>query len=131
MRAGLAVRPDTPVESLIAALRAAPALTLALVMTVAPGFGGQPFRADALPRIAAVRAAFPALDLQVDGGLDARTVLGAAAAGANVIVAGTSVFRAPDAAAAIAGLRAAVNDALAARTAAPAGEGAGAGTAAT
>jgi ribulose-phosphate 3-epimerase len=114
MRAGVAVRPDTPIEALAAALRATPALTLALVMTVAPGFGGQPFRADAPPRIAALRAEFPALDIQVDGGLDARTVVGAAAAGANVIVAGTSVFRAPDAAAAIAGLRAAVVAAAAA-----------------
>ncbi len=105
MRAGLAVRPSTPVAAFIDALRAAPSLTLALVMTVEPGFGGQPFREDQVSKIAAVRAALPGIDIQVDGGLDARTTPIAASAGANVIVAGTALFRAPDAMAAIKDLR--------------------------
>ncbi len=111
MRAGLAVRPATPASELIAALRAAPGVALALVMTVEPGFGGQKFRAELLDKVAAVRAAFPALALQVDGGLDAGNCAAAARAGANVIVAGTSFFKAPhDAAAAVvAGMRDAVN----------------------
>ena len=105
MRAGLAVRPSTPAAAFIDALRAAPSLTLALVMTVEPGFGGQPFREDQVSKIAAVRAALPGIDIQVDGGLDARTTPIAARAGANVIVAGTALFRAPDASAAIKDLR--------------------------
>lgn len=105
MRAGLALRPSTPVDGFLAALRAAPAISLALVMTVEPGFGGQPFRVDQLPKIAAVRAAFPDMDLEVDGGLDAKTTPSAAAAGANVIVAGTSIFKAADRKAAIIDLR--------------------------
>ena len=121
MRAGISVKPGTPVEGLVAALRACPAATLALVMTVEPGFGGQAFQATMLPKVAALRAAFPALDIQVDGGLDCSTVAAAASAGANVIVSGTGVFRAPQGAkAAIAELRQAVEAAQAAAPAAAA-----------
>ena len=115
MRPGVAIKPGTPVEPLLAALAGCPAGTLALVMTVEPGFGGQAFNAAVLPKVAALRAADPGMDIQVDGGLDAATVGAAAAAGANVIVAGTGVFKAkagPQAA--IAGLREAVAAALAA-----------------
>ena len=120
MRAGISVKPGTPVEGLLAALRACPGLTLALVMTVEPGFGGQAFQPAMLPKVAALRAAFPALDIQVDGGLDCSTVAAAASAGANVIVSGTGVFRAPQGAkAAIAELRQAVEAAQAAAGAAP------------
>jgi ribulose-phosphate 3-epimerase len=65
-----------------------------------------------LPKIAALRARCPELDIQVDGGVNARTVGAAARAGANVIVAGSAVFGASDAAAAIAFLRAEANQAL-------------------
>jgi len=106
MRAGLAVRPATPAAALIEALTEVPALSLALVMTVEPGFGGQPFRADQLAKVAAVRAACAGVAVQVDGGLDAETTGPAADAGATVVVAGTAVFGAPDARAAIAALRA-------------------------
>lgn len=113
MRPGIAVKPGTPVEPLLEALRASPQGTLALVMTVEPGFGGQAFNAAVLPKVAALRAAMPELDIQVDGGLDGATVGAAAAAGANVIVAGTGVFKAPQGPAeAIKGLRAAVQEAL-------------------
>ena len=71
-----------------------------------PGFGGQKFQESQLPKIAALRAKFPLLDIQVDGGVNARTVREAARAGANVLVAGSAVFGASDPAAAIAVLRA-------------------------
>ncbi len=115
MRPGVAIRPGTPVAPLLAALAECPRGTLALVMTVEPGFGGQAFNAGVLPKVAALRAAMPHLDIQVDGGLDAATVGAAAQAGANVIVAGTGVFKAKcGAEAAIKGLRDAVAAALAA-----------------
>jgi ribulose-phosphate 3-epimerase len=61
--------------------------------------------------VAALRARYPGLDIQVDGGLNTTTAAAAGAAGANVIVAGSAVFQAPDAADAIGALRAAVLDA--------------------
>lgn len=99
MRVGVALKPGTPVEGLIALLRAHPQVSLALVMTVEPGFGGQAFREDQLGKVRALRAAFPALDVQVDGGLGPANIAAAAGAGANAIVAGTSVFKAPEGAA--------------------------------
>ena len=104
-RAGAALRPRTPVEAVLPLL---PDLDLVLVMTVEPGFGGQSYMADMAPKIAAVRAAIGdrAIDLEVDGGLAPDTVAHAGAHGANAIVAGSAVFRAPDAGAAIAALRA-------------------------
>ena len=101
-------------------------MDMVLIMSVEPGYGGQQFmehtmakvgqtrtRRRAVTRSAQVRALrdmAPALAIQVDGGLaPGATVAAAAAAGANVIVSGTGVFGAPDAAAAIAALRAAVD----------------------
>jgi len=110
MRAGLALKPGTPAEA-AHALADAGALDMILVMTVEPGFGGQAFQAQLLPKVAALRARYPGLDIQVDGGLNATTAAAAGAAGANVIVAGSAVFSAKDAAQAIGALRAAVSDA--------------------
>lgn len=80
-----------------------------LVMSVDPGFGGQKFIPGALAKIAELRRAIDAaglaVELEVDGGIGPGTAGAAARAGANVLVAGTSVFRSPDYAAAIAGLR--------------------------
>jgi ribulose-phosphate 3-epimerase len=81
-------------------------------MTVEPGFGGQPFLAGQLPKIAELRAAIAAaghpIHLEVDGGITAATAPRVAAAGADLLVAGTSVFRHPRGpAAAIAALKAA------------------------
>jgi len=80
-----------------------------LVMSVNPGFGGQKFIPGVVPKIAQLRRwiddAGLAVELEVDGGIGPGTVGAAARAGANVFVAGTSVFRAPDYAAAIAALR--------------------------
>jgi len=107
-RAGLAVKPGTDVTPYLELL---PEFDQLLVMTVEPGFGGQTFMADMMPKVAAVRAAAGAagLDiwLQVDGGITVDTISVAAEAGADTFVAGSSVYGAPDAADAIAALRAA------------------------
>ena len=80
-----------------------------LVMTVEPGFGGQSFLDLTLPKIrraaAAIRGAGLPLVIQVDGGITEETILRAADAGASVFVAGSSVYGADDAAAAITALR--------------------------
>ncbi|KAL7666937.1 Ribulose-phosphate 3-epimerase [[Candida] zeylanoides] len=93
MRAACAVKPGTPVDVLYPL---AAKLDMALVMTVEPGFGGQSFMPEMMPKVEQLRAKFPHLDIQVDGGLGRETIPAAAKAGANVIVAGTSVFKAQD-----------------------------------
>ena len=89
-RAGLSLRPRTAAESLTPFL---PALDLILVMTVEPGFGGQAFMPDVVPKVRQLRAWFSG-DLAVDGGINAQTGAACREAGANVFVAGTYVFRA-------------------------------------
>ncbi len=80
-----------------------------LVMTVEPGFGGQKFNPECAKKAATLRAKFPDLKIQVDGGLAPSTIEVAAEAGANVIVAGSSVFGSEDWTRAIDTLRAGVN----------------------
>lgn len=105
-RAGLAIRPKTPAEAVAPWIGD---LELVLEMTVEPGFGGQSFMADTLPKIETLRAMIerenPACDLQVDGGISADTAPLVLAAGANVLVAGSAVFGKSDYAAQIAALR--------------------------
>lgn len=94
---GITLRPGTPASALTPFLGE---VDMVLVMTVEPGFGGQSFRADQVPKIRAIREQLDALGrpvhLQVDGGLNAETSRTVVAAGANVLVAGSSVFRAPE-----------------------------------
>jgi ribulose-phosphate 3-epimerase len=106
-RAGLALNPATPLE------RAEPllgAFDLLLVMTVVPGFGGQAFLREMLDKIRAAAAwrgeAGAGFLIEVDGGIDPGTAAECVAAGADVLVAGTSLFRADDMAGRIAGMRA-------------------------
>ena len=103
---GVAINPATPPETIDYVL---PIVDIVLVMTVNPGFGGQAFIPDMLPKIAELRRRRDdrGLDfhIEVDGGLDPETVGGAAEAGADVIVAGTSIFREQDYARAINALR--------------------------
>ena len=105
-RAGLAINPGTPVEPYLDLL---PAFDQLLVMTVEPGFGGQSFIADVMPKVATVRAALQGTDLdvwlQVDGGVTRDTIAIAADHGADTFVAGSAVFRAADPAAEIDALR--------------------------
>ncbi len=105
-KAGLVLKPATPVETVLPWLEQT---DMILVMTVEPGFGGQSFMADQLPkieRLAAERAA-RGLDffIEVDGGVNAATAARCRAAGADVLVAGSAVFGAADAAAAVAAVR--------------------------
>ncbi|MBW8270139.1 ribulose-phosphate 3-epimerase [Caldovatus aquaticus] len=105
-RAGVVLNPATPVQAVEHVLDLA---DLILVMTVNPGFGGQSFLESQLPKIATLRrmidATGRAIALQVDGGITPATAPRCIAAGADVLVAGTAVFGAPDYAAAIAALR--------------------------
>ena len=103
--AGVSLRPGTPAEAIgpVAEL-----VDLVLVMTVEPGYGGQEFMSDRLAKIEQVRAMLrPDQRLEVDGGINAETAGLCAAAGADVFVAGVSIFRSGDIAAAIAAIRAA------------------------
>jgi ribulose-phosphate 3-epimerase len=93
-KAGVCLNPSTPVSLLEDTIEL---FDLILIMTVNPGFGGQPFIPYSYSRIAQTRALLdarnPACDLEVDGGIDEKTAPKVAAAGANVLVAGTAVFR--------------------------------------
>ena len=100
------VKPKTPAEAVLPYLEL---VDLILVMTVEPGFGGQSFMADQLPKLQAVRRYIqqyrPECRLEVDGGVNAETARQAVEAGADVLVAGSAVYGASDPAAAIAALR--------------------------
>ena len=105
--AGLALKPGTPLEDHLDVLRDFDTL---LVMTVEPGFGGQEFIADVLPKVTRARELTDTghlkLFVEVDGGINADTIEQAAAAGADVFVAGSAVYGAADPSKAIAALRA-------------------------
>ena len=107
-KAGLALKPDT---SAAAALPYLDELDMVLVMTVEPGFGGQSFMPKTMPKLKTLREECDKrgieMDLQVDGGISEKTVELAAHSGANVLVAGSAVFNAPDATQAISALRSA------------------------
>ncbi|WP_223690643.1 ribulose-phosphate 3-epimerase [Leifsonia poae] len=105
-RAGIALKPGTPADDYLELLAE---FDQVLVMTVEPGFGGQSFRAETMPKLAQLRAAVDAAGvdvwLQVDGGVTEETIVIAAENGADTFVAGSAVFRADDPAAQIALLR--------------------------
>ncbi len=104
---GLVIKPNTPASAVFPYLDK---LALVLVMTVEPGFGGQSFMADMLPKVKEIKAEAQkrGIDLliEADGGIGAATIAQAAEAGVDVCVAGTAVFKAEDAAKAIAQLQA-------------------------
>ena len=102
MKAGLVIKPKTPAEAVFPYLEK---LDLVLVMTVEPGFGGQSFMADMLPKVGAIKRECQKrgieLLVEADGGIGEATIAQAAQAGVDVCVAGTAVFKAEDAAKAI------------------------------
>ena len=111
MKVGVALKPGTSAEAVFPLCDDAAAKPdMVLVMTVEPGFGGQKFQPEMMPKVRALRERYPGLDIQVDGGLAPSTIDAAAESGANVIVAGSAVFGAPDPAAAIQALRRAVDE---------------------
>ena len=101
-RAGMALKPATPIDAYADLL---PELDMVLVMTVEPGFGGQPFLDDVVPQIRRARELVRGRDLdvwiQVDGGVSAETIEVCADAGADVFVAGSAVYGAADPAEAV------------------------------
>ncbi len=96
-KVGLSLKPRTPAETIVPYL---PLLDLVLVMTVEPGFGGQSFMDNQLPKISTLRKMIdstkPDCDLEVDGGVDAVTAKYCKEAGANVLVAGSAIFKKDD-----------------------------------
>jgi len=94
IRAAVSVKPDTPVEAVFPYLND---LDMVLIMTVYPGFGGQPFLEDAPGRIETLRKEIEArglaTEIEVDGGIDRNTIGRAFRAGANVFVSGSAVFK--------------------------------------
>lgn len=105
-KTGVTLKPRTPAEAVKPYIGM---VDLVLIMTVEPGFGGQSFMHDQLPKIAAVRKMLDEeklpCELEVDGGIDMNTAALAKAAGANVLVAGSAVFGKSDRAAAIKAIR--------------------------
>ena len=94
---GVSVKPKTPASAVAALIGQ---VDLILVMSVEPGFGGQSFMSEVVPKVAELRKmaneANPRIHIEIDGGIGGETAPLVVAQGANMLVAGTSVFRAPD-----------------------------------
>jgi len=105
-KAAVSIKPKTPIEAVYPYLDRC---DMILIMTVEPGFGGQSFMPDMLEKVKTLRAEIERrgldIDIQVDGGINAETSKLAVAAGANVLVAGSAVFKATDRRAAVEALR--------------------------
>ncbi|OQR74189.1 ribulose-phosphate 3-epimerase-like [Tropilaelaps mercedesae] len=105
MKVGVGIKPDTSVAELDNVLEK---VDMALIMTVEPGFGGQSFMPDMMPKVEYIRKRYPMLDIEVDGGVGPSTIEACARAGANMIVSGTAITRNPKPEQVIETLRAAV-----------------------
>ena len=96
-KAGVVVKPKTPASAVLPFIDR---VEMILVMTVEPGFGGQKFMADMMPKVRQIReyidAMNPGCELEVDGGVDPNTCKVCIASGANVLVAGSAVYKAAD-----------------------------------
>lgn len=106
LKNAIVINPETPVENLFPYLDE---IDEALVMTVHPGYGGQKFIEDCMPKVEALRRVRPGLDIMVDGGINAETALIAAKAGANQFVAGSHLFKQADMKAAVEAMRTGVS----------------------
>jgi len=109
-QASVSLNPDTPAESLEPVIDL---VDMVLVMTVMPGFGGQEFRADCLPKIEKIYRRRPEVLIEVDGGISEETIVRTVRAGADTFVAGTAIFGAADPAEAARRLREQAEAALA------------------
>lgn len=113
VKAGLVIKPNTPASAVFPYLKD---LYMVLVMTVEPGFGGQSFMEDMLPKVEEIRTEAnktnPQLLIEVDGGIAEGTIAKASKAGVDICVAGTAVFKADDSAQAIANLKKIAQDAV-------------------
>jgi ribulose-phosphate 3-epimerase len=92
IKAAVSVNPATPIDRVLENL---PKLDMVLVMSVVPGFGGQKFMAQVLDKIRVIRKIAPHIDIEIDGGINSETAPLAAKAGANILVAGSAVFKSP------------------------------------
>ena len=108
-RAGITINPETPAESIFSCLEER-RVDEVLVMSVHPGFGGQKYISSVEEKVAAIRRMAPDIDIAIDGGIDNETVVPAAAAGVNLFVAGSYLFKQADMKAAIADLRKSAQD---------------------
>jgi ribulose-phosphate 3-epimerase len=88
MQVGLAIKPGTPVDTV---LMYADFIDTVLIMTVEPGFGGQQFMHNMMPKVELLRQRYPTLNIQVDGGVGPNTIQACAEAGANMIVSGSAI----------------------------------------
>ncbi|KAG6656629.1 hypothetical protein CIPAW_04G035300 [Carya illinoinensis] len=111
MRPGVALKPGTPIEEVYPLIEGENPVEMVLVMTVEPGFGGQKFMPEMMEKVRVLRKKYPTLDIEVDGGLGPSTIDVAASAGANCIVAGSSVFGASEPAQVISLMRKSVDEA--------------------
>lgn len=109
MKVGLALKPGTDVNVVIDYIELA---DLVLVMTVEPGFGGQSFMENMMPKVQWLRNNCPNLNIEVDGGVGPNTIDKCAKAGANWIVSGTAVINAPDPQQVMSSLKATVQKAI-------------------
>lgn len=106
LKNAIVINPETPVEHLFPYLDE---IDEALVMTVHPGYGGQKFIGDCMPKVEVLRRMRAGLDIMVDGGINAETALIAAKAGANQFVAGSYLFKQADMKAAVDAMRTGVS----------------------
>ena len=115
-RPAVSLKPGTPAEAVFPYLAE---LSMVLVMTVGPGFGGQKFQQPMMDKVRAIRARAMSqgldVPIEIDGGVNLETIAEAARAGVSICVAGTGVFKAPDAAEAIRALKEAAQAACAAQ----------------
>lgn len=93
MKVGIVIKPATPVDVLFPYIND---IDHVLIMTVEPGFSGQLFMPDMMPKVATLRAMYPNLNIQVDGGIGPVTIDIAADAGANIIVSASAIFNSSD-----------------------------------
>lgn len=89
IKAGISIKPDTPVEEIIPYIEK---IDMVLVMTVEPGKGGQKLIPECLEKVRVLREISPDIDIEVDGGINLETITEVKSAGANIIVAGTAIF---------------------------------------